>query len=223
MKKFVIFLITLNLIYVNGQDQSMYNKYDPENLCVSAEVMELYELVNAYRKKNKLPPISLSKALCHVAQVHAEDMEYNMKKLKEKYFILFKDNWVRNNPDSVNDKILNLREYISNLKVEIYSEFKKDDVEKILARKEFEELLSQDLSQLSEKRILITGSEGSIGKKLNQILINSEIKVCATDIVGENKIIFFSEIFWSITSFVNSGFNCNNLSIRFCDSDIQFP
>lgn len=68
------------------------------------------------------------------------------------------------------------------------NEFKKDDVEKILARKEFEELLSQDLSQLSEKRILITGSEGSIGKKLNQILINSEIKVCATDIVGENKI-----------------------------------
>lgn len=57
--------------------------------------------------------------------------KYNMRKLKEKYFINLKDNWVRNNPNSVNVKILSLREYISNLKVEIYSEFKKDDVNDI--------------------------------------------------------------------------------------------
>ena len=57
--------------------------------------------------------------------------KYNMKKLKEKYFINLKDNWTRNNPDSINVKILNLREYISNLKVEIYSEFKKNDVNDI--------------------------------------------------------------------------------------------
>ncbi len=81
MKGLIIFLLGMNLFYVNGQNNSMYKKYKPDQLCISAEAMELYELVNAYRKKNKLPPIPLSKALCHVAQVHAEDMEYNMKKL----------------------------------------------------------------------------------------------------------------------------------------------
>ena len=60
-----------------------------------------------------------------------------MRKLKEKYFINLKDNWVRNNPNSVNVKILSLREYISNLKVEIYSEFK-DDVEMILMKKNYQ-------------------------------------------------------------------------------------
>ena len=111
MKKFVIFLITLNLIYVNGQDQSMYNKYDPENLCVSAEVMELYELVNAYRKKNKLPPISLSKALCHVAQVHAEDMEYNMKKLTHAWSTCRYNNNIRSTYDCMWNKPKELTTY----------------------------------------------------------------------------------------------------------------
>ena len=59
-----------------------------------------------------------------------------MRKLKEKYFINLKDNWVRNNPNSVDVKILSLREYISNLKVEIYSEFK-DDV-MILTKKNYQ-------------------------------------------------------------------------------------
>lgn len=57
--------------------------------------------------------------------------KYNMRILKEKYFIYLKDNWIKNNPNSVNVKILSLREYICNLKVEIYSEFKKDDVNDI--------------------------------------------------------------------------------------------
>ena len=48
---------------------------------MSSDVMELYDMINTYRKKNRLPPIPLSKALCHVAQVHAEDMEYKLKKL----------------------------------------------------------------------------------------------------------------------------------------------
>ena len=64
--------------------------------------------------------------------------KYNMRKLKEKYFINLKDNWVRNNPNSVNVKILSLREYISNLKVEIYSEFKKDDVNDINEEKNYQ-------------------------------------------------------------------------------------
>ena len=81
MRKLIIFLIAFKLIDVNAQDHSIFKKYEADQLCISAEAMELFDLVNVYRKKNKLPPIPLSKALCHVAQVHAEDMEYNMEKL----------------------------------------------------------------------------------------------------------------------------------------------
>ncbi len=67
-------------------------------------------------------------------------------------------------------------------------ELKKDDVEKILARKEFGELLSQDLTVLSKKKIFITGSEGSIGKKLIEVLTDFGIQVFATDVVGKSKV-----------------------------------
>ncbi len=81
MKNLLIVLFILSISNVIGQDHSVYKKYIPEQLCISPEVMELYELVNSYREKKRLPPIPLSKALCHVAQVHAEDMEFKMKEL----------------------------------------------------------------------------------------------------------------------------------------------
>ena len=82
MKKWTIILLC-NLLFIVGfsQKDPTDRKYNEDNICVSKDAFELYELLNNYRKKNRLKPIPLSKALCHVAQVHAEDMEYNMKKL----------------------------------------------------------------------------------------------------------------------------------------------
>lgn len=58
------------------------------------------------------------------------------------------------------------------------------DVEKILGRKQFKELLEQDLNPLKGSTVLITGSEGSIGRKLSKILLDSGIQVFCSDIIG---------------------------------------
>ena len=110
---------------------------------------------------------------CHKLQVSKDfkkiyQNKYNMRKLKEKYFINLKDNWVRNNPNSVNVKILSLREYISNLKVESYSEFQNDDVNDIneeklsiyfniykTSVKQMKKLLLEKIGNISIKHITI--------------------------------------------------------------------
>lgn len=63
------------------------------------------------------------------------------------------------------------------------------DVEKILGRKQFKELLDQDLNPLKESSVLITGSEGSIGRKLSKILLDSGIQVFCSDIIGDTEYI----------------------------------
>lgn len=45
-----------------------------ESVCLSAEEKKLYEMINAYRAKNKLAPIPLSARLTKVAQAHAHDL-----------------------------------------------------------------------------------------------------------------------------------------------------
>lgn len=63
------------------------------------------------------------------------------------------------------------------------------EVEKILGRKQFKELLDQDLNPLKGSSVLITGSEGSIGKKLSKILLDSGIQVFCSDIIGDTEYI----------------------------------
>lgn len=46
----------------------------PGNFCISNSEMELYRLINEYRKSNHLPPVPLSKSLSHVAALHARDL-----------------------------------------------------------------------------------------------------------------------------------------------------
>lgn len=82
MRRLLFFLLFCIVLFpCFSQTKSTFGKYIPEDICVSSEVMKLYNLLNEYRKKYRLPPIALSKALCHVAQKHAEDLELNVKKL----------------------------------------------------------------------------------------------------------------------------------------------
>ncbi|HYG19726.1 MAG TPA: CAP domain-containing protein [Ohtaekwangia sp.] len=45
-----------------------------ETICISTEEQKLYDLIMAYRKSKKLPPIPLSAKLTKVAQTHARDL-----------------------------------------------------------------------------------------------------------------------------------------------------
>jgi uncharacterized protein YkwD len=42
--------------------------------CLNVEEKKLYDMITAYRKSKKLPPIPLSDKLTHVAQAHARDL-----------------------------------------------------------------------------------------------------------------------------------------------------
>jgi len=46
----------------------------PAVFCIDAREMNLYHMINDYRKQNNLPPIPLSKSLSYVADLHAKDL-----------------------------------------------------------------------------------------------------------------------------------------------------
>lgn len=48
-----------------------------ETICLSEAEMELYQLLNQYRKEENLPSIQLSNALTKVAQIHVRDLMEN--------------------------------------------------------------------------------------------------------------------------------------------------
>jgi hypothetical protein len=49
----------------------------PVNFCIHSNEMELYLMINEYRKQFSLPPIPLSKSLSYTAALHAKDLLLN--------------------------------------------------------------------------------------------------------------------------------------------------
>lgn len=63
----LIFSITSVIIFPSYSD----------SICVSSEEEKLFNLINEYRKENKLDPIPFSQKLTIVAQAHAKDLVNN--------------------------------------------------------------------------------------------------------------------------------------------------
>lgn len=70
------YLLVLMLIFWMLPGLNAQHKI-PGNFCISSEELKLYNLVNNYRKLNKLSEIPLSKSLCYVAKVHVNDLQFN--------------------------------------------------------------------------------------------------------------------------------------------------
>jgi hypothetical protein len=69
------FLLMLVSVNVTGQTGQQAGKADSEALfCISQEEMILFNLVNDYRRQNKLPDIPLSKSMSIVAKTHIDDL-----------------------------------------------------------------------------------------------------------------------------------------------------
>lgn len=49
----------------------------PLNFCISPVEVELYNMINEYRKAYNLPPIPLSKSLSFIAKTHVKDLFFN--------------------------------------------------------------------------------------------------------------------------------------------------
>ena len=82
----VIVLIGLLLVVFcfsqNTQCQNLYpnirqQKKIPANFCISPIEVELYNMINEYRRLYDLPPIPLSKSLSFVAKAHVRDLFFN--------------------------------------------------------------------------------------------------------------------------------------------------
>ncbi len=71
MRTFSLLIVFLFLVGFDDHVESA------EKVCLSAEEKKLYDLIMAYRKANKLPPIPLSAGLSLVAQTHARDLSAN--------------------------------------------------------------------------------------------------------------------------------------------------
>lgn len=81
MRKIIFYLSIAISSSGFSQKNTIIRPYIADEVCITNEEYKLYELVMKYRKKYKLPNIPLSKALSHVARVHSEDMEINLKEL----------------------------------------------------------------------------------------------------------------------------------------------
>lgn len=66
----LVLILSLITAFSSRQGQT------PE-VCLSADEKKLLELINEYRKKNKLPVIEVSASLSYVAQIHAKDLAEN--------------------------------------------------------------------------------------------------------------------------------------------------
>ncbi|NPD44822.1 MULTISPECIES: SPOR domain-containing protein [unclassified Lentimicrobium] len=74
MKKIFSLFIVLLLFAIGVLGQ---NKSIPEDFCITQKEYQLYELINQYRAKLMLEPITLSNSLCFVAKTHAKDLSQN--------------------------------------------------------------------------------------------------------------------------------------------------
>ncbi len=73
--------VCLIISLISGKTFSQQNppvKIVPEFSLTKPEI-ELYKLINAYRKEKGLPTVKLSTSLCYVARTHARDQEANFK------------------------------------------------------------------------------------------------------------------------------------------------
>jgi hypothetical protein len=70
-------LFILPVISLTGQSTVRQGKPVPSGFCIREPEMELYRMINDYRREASLPEIPLSRSLCYVAMLHAKDIYLN--------------------------------------------------------------------------------------------------------------------------------------------------
>ncbi|HOW31116.1 MAG TPA: SPOR domain-containing protein [Bacteroidales bacterium] len=78
MKKYIVMLLLLAFTSGFAQQQVSVKSAKPivpAGFCVSSDALILYNMINDFRRSNKLPVIPLSKSLCYVAIVHITDLQ----------------------------------------------------------------------------------------------------------------------------------------------------
>jgi hypothetical protein len=77
MKKYFLKIVLLLLMMAAIVTPSAAQHQIPDDFCITADELQLYNRLNQYRKDNGMAEISLSKSLCYVAKLHVSDLQYN--------------------------------------------------------------------------------------------------------------------------------------------------
>jgi len=73
----IIFLIFIQQAMLYAQQPGKSLPSVPVNFCANPAEMQLFRMINDYRKRYDLPPIPLSKSLSYVASSHVKDLFFN--------------------------------------------------------------------------------------------------------------------------------------------------
>jgi len=78
MQKIILILISIFIYNISfGQENNITQELQIESICLTLDENKLYNLIMEYRKKKRLPPITLSRSLTYVAKAHAMDLHIN--------------------------------------------------------------------------------------------------------------------------------------------------
>ncbi len=78
-KKSIILILFLLFCYAGLEAQTKIIQVSevPESFCISEAESKLYRMINEYRRQYDLPPITLSRSLCYVANTHVKDLFFH--------------------------------------------------------------------------------------------------------------------------------------------------
>ena len=74
---FLLIITAFGVTSSSGQPVVKQGPPVPVSFCIDANEMDLFRMINEYRQLYNLPPISLSKSLSYVAELHAKDLFLN--------------------------------------------------------------------------------------------------------------------------------------------------
>lgn len=73
----IIYSLAFLKLTVGFSQDTIQEKKMPDNFCISSEEYRLYQMINDFRKANKLSVIPISASLCYVAKLHVLDLAVN--------------------------------------------------------------------------------------------------------------------------------------------------
>lgn len=77
MKNLLIILLVLVYSAVPAQEKGTHKAVKPSvpaDFCIGSDALILYNMINDFRRTNKLPVIPLSRSMCYVALMHISDL-----------------------------------------------------------------------------------------------------------------------------------------------------
>lgn len=71
---YILFICLLSVALCSRAKPAGAQESDTSDFCISQEAVNLYKLINEYRRVLRLPAIPLSNSLCRVAETHGNDL-----------------------------------------------------------------------------------------------------------------------------------------------------